>query len=235
MITSDAIQSSCRKLAATCLVFMVITGIYSAVPAAGSAVRTLYLIRHGEYDHDDTRDPDIGKGLVPLGVTQAELIAARLAAMPVTMTSLHSSSMTRARETAQIVGHLFPNLTLQSSRDLRECTPPTHREDIMAELAEEEATQCRLQLEQAFSHYFQLAQDSDAHDIIVCHGNVIRYFVCRALGEPTTPQGEVGCVHVNHRDDVLDACLKVDIFNGNACCVDKDVRVSIGGHFDHGL
>ena len=136
MTTPDAIQSSGRKLAATCLVIMVITGMYSAVPAAGSAVRTLYLIRHGEYDHDDTRDPDIGKGLVPLGVTQAELIAARLAAMPVTMTSLHSSSMTRARETAQIVGHLFPNLTLQSSRDLRECTPPTHREDIMAEETE---------------------------------------------------------------------------------------------------
>ncbi|MEJ2582932.1 MAG: hypothetical protein P8127_15065, partial [Acidobacteriota bacterium] len=39
-------------------------------------IRTVYLIRHGEYDHDDERDPEVGKGLVPLGVAQARIIGA---------------------------------------------------------------------------------------------------------------------------------------------------------------
>jgi hypothetical protein len=39
-------------------------------------VRTLYLIRHGEYDHADDRDPDVGKALVPLGVAQARILGA---------------------------------------------------------------------------------------------------------------------------------------------------------------
>jgi hypothetical protein len=38
-------------------------------------VRTLYLIRHGQYDHDDDRDPDIGKALIPLGIAQSKLVA----------------------------------------------------------------------------------------------------------------------------------------------------------------
>ena len=41
-----------------------------AVPSEteSTGVRTLYLIRHGDYDHEDDRDPDVGKALVPLGV-----------------------------------------------------------------------------------------------------------------------------------------------------------------------
>ena len=59
-----------------------------------------YLIRHGQYDHADKRDEYIGRGLVPLGIAQARLLAARLRAMPVEFTSLTSSTMTRARQTA---------------------------------------------------------------------------------------------------------------------------------------
>ena len=30
-------------------------------PEKADGVRTVYLIRHGEYDHDDERDPEVGK------------------------------------------------------------------------------------------------------------------------------------------------------------------------------
>ena len=145
-------------------------------------VRTLYLIRHGQYDHDDDRDPDIGKALVPLGIAQTRLVANRLKSLPVKMSSLISSTMTRARQTAVIINQDFPELELIQTRLIRECTPPTWREDIMDEEDPEELKICTDNLEVAFSQYFIPSPDEkDRNDIIVCHGNVIRYLVTKVL------------------------------------------------------
>ncbi len=144
-------------------------------------VRTVYLIRHGEYDKNDERDPDVGRALVPLGVAQARMIGARLRGLPVEMSSLHSSTMTRARQTALVIGEEFPDLELQTSRLIRECTPPTWREDVMAEEIEEDLQACTENLDQAFPIYFAPSPDADRHDIVVCHANVIRYFVTKVL------------------------------------------------------
>ena len=41
---------------------------------------------------------------------------------------------------------------------------------------------CSAQFEDAFAKYFVPSEDStDRHDVLVCHGNVIRYFVTRSL------------------------------------------------------
>jgi serine/threonine-protein phosphatase PGAM5 len=146
-----------------------------------NGVRTVYLIRHGEYDKSDERDPDVGRALVPLGVAQARIVGARLRGLPVEMTSLHSSTMTRARQTALVIGEEFPDLELQTSRLIRECTPPTWREDVMADETEADLQACTEQLEEAFPRYFEPSPDADRHDIVVCHGNVIRYFVTKVL------------------------------------------------------
>lgn len=45
-------------------------------------------------------------------------------------------------------------------------------------------------IEAAFRRYFYRAppeQNEDSFDVLVCHGNVIRYFVCRVLQFP--PEG----------------------------------------------
>ncbi len=144
-------------------------------------VRTLYLIRHGDYDSDDESDPTVGKALIPLGVAQARLVGARLRGMPVAFTSLHSSTMTRARQTALVIGEEFPDLQLQSSALISECTPPTRRKDVMEDETPDDLEACTRQLEEAFPVYFAPSPDADRHDIVVCHGNVIRYFVTRAL------------------------------------------------------
>lgn len=170
---------------AAMLVVMSATVIAAEPEATGDGVRTVYLIRHGEYDHEDERDPDVGRGLVPLGVAQARLVGSRLRALPVEMTSLHSSTMTRARETALVIGEEFPDLELETSRLLRECTPTTRREDVMAEENPADVQACTKQLEEAFPIYLSPSPDGDRHDIIVCHGNVIRYFVTRVLGVDT--------------------------------------------------
>ncbi len=149
--------------------------------AGDTGVRTLYLIRHGAYDTADQRDPDVGKALIPLGVAQARLLGARLRALPTPITSLHSSTMTRAHQTAAVIGEMFPELEVQQSRQLRECLMPTWREDVMRDEDPDEVAACLAQVEMAFTEYFRPAGPEDEHDIIVCHGNVIRYFVTRVL------------------------------------------------------
>lgn len=184
-----------RNTAIFCFAFglMILSGM-AVVPTAAvceetgkleTGVRTIYLIRHGHYDIDDERDPDVGRALIPLGIAQARLVAARLSSLPVKITSLHSSTMTRARQTAAVINQEFPELELHQTRLLRECTPPTWREDIMEELEDGEAEECQGQLEKAFAEYFVPSQDGDKHDVLVCHGNVIRYFVTKVLGVDT--------------------------------------------------
>lgn len=153
-----------------------------AQPAAGRGVRTLVLIRHGLYDQDDPRDPEVGRALTAEGREQARLTGARLAAWPDAIDALHASTMTRARETAAIIADSLPDLALRLTRDLRECTPPTERQDIMADLAPGEADSCRSRLDTAFTRFFRPSPDRDSTEILVCHGNVIRYLVCRTLG-----------------------------------------------------
>jgi serine/threonine-protein phosphatase PGAM5 len=160
--------------------------LVGVLAASGGAeepgTRWLYLIRHGFYDYHDERDPEVGKALVPLGVAQARLIADRLRALPVRISSLHSSTMTRAYETALVIGEEFLDLQITKYKQLSECVPPTWREDIMAEYESDELTACRDKLDAAFAEFFVPSSGEDRHDVVVCHGNVIRYFVTRVLG-----------------------------------------------------
>ena len=147
-----------------------------------NGTRTLYLIRHGEYDQTDERDAFTGRELTSLGIAQAKLLAARLKTMPVEFTSLTSSTMTRARQTAMVINQEFLELDLKQDSLIYECTPPTWREDVMADESESELITCKENIEQAFKKYFVPSPDeNDRHDLIVCHGNVIRYLVTKVL------------------------------------------------------
>ncbi len=157
------------------------------LPVSDQPLRTVFLVRHGEYAHTDDCDPAVECSLVALGRQQTRLAAARLDAMPVRFTSLQASTLARARETAAIIAEHFPELTLTLHDDLRECTPTTRRADIMASLAPGEADSCDSQLE-ALAHRLltPAAGPADENDIVVCHGNVIRWLVCRVLDvDPT--------------------------------------------------
>jgi serine/threonine-protein phosphatase PGAM5 len=159
---------------------------FNAQEQSQSGSRTIYLIRHGEYNSEDVRDPDVGKELVPLGIAQTRLLSSRLKSIGIEFNSLTSSTMTRARQTAMIINENFPELNLQQSKLIRECTPPTWREDIMADESKTELNECVENLEKSFKEYFIPPQDEkDRHDIIVCHGNVIRYFVAKVLNVDT--------------------------------------------------
>ncbi len=148
----------------------------------GKGLRTLILVRHGVYDEDDARDAEVGKALLSEGREQARLTGARLAAWPARVDVVHASTLTRARETAEIIARSLPGRNPEPDRDLRECTPPTYRKDVMAGLAPGEADSCAVQLERTFARYFRPSPARDSTEVLVCHGNVIRWLVTRALG-----------------------------------------------------
>ncbi|MBI5838065.1 MAG: histidine phosphatase family protein [Candidatus Eisenbacteria bacterium] len=152
------------------------------ITPAGHGTRVLYLIRHGIYDETDPRSERIGKALTPLGREQARIVGLRLAGLPSGVSHVHASTLTRARETAEIVVQALPGRGVEPDSDLCECTPATPRQDVMRDLAPGEADSCRSQLERVVVRYFRPTSGPDSSEALVCHGNVIRYLVCRALG-----------------------------------------------------
>ena len=150
--------------------------------AGENGTRTIYLIRHGEYTPQDDNIPDSENVLTPLGIAQARLVSARLKAMNIKFSSLTSSTMTRAKQTAMVINEDFPDLNLEESDIIRECTPPTWRKDVMAGVDTVHRVECVENLEKAFKEFFiPSPHEKDRNDIIVCHGNVIRYFVTKVL------------------------------------------------------
>jgi len=171
-----------RTLISALLLAVALPGSLAAADEpARDGVRTVYLIRHGDYDTADERDAEVGKALKPLGVAQARLLAARLRGMPVSFNSLTSSTMTRARQTALVISEEFPGLALESTPTISECTPTTWREDVMADENPDDVAACDARLDKAFTTLFAPTPEADRHDLVVCHGNVIRWFVTRAL------------------------------------------------------
>lgn len=153
--------------------------------ARAAAPRTLYLVRHGEYDHQDPRPPEEGKGLVPIGVAQARLLGARLRALGLPFDAFDASPLTRARQTAEVLAADLPGTPLRIVADLAECTPPTWRIEIVADEVAADLEACKSQLDRVFAERFVPSTDRERQELLVAHGNVIRYLVTRALGVDT--------------------------------------------------
>jgi serine/threonine-protein phosphatase PGAM5 len=150
--------------------------------AQGKGLRTIILIRHGVYDETDPRDAEVGKALLPEGREQARITGERLAGWPARIDVLRASTMTRARETAEIIARSLPGLTPVPDRDLRECEPPGNSGRAMAGLEPGDADSCAARIDGDFARYFRPSPALDSTEVLVCHGNVIRWLTCRALG-----------------------------------------------------
>jgi broad specificity phosphatase PhoE len=150
-----------------------------AIAAETQATRTLYLIRHGAYMPDPKADPVAGPSITPLGVAQARLAAERLDGMRVRFDSMTSSTMTRARETAAVMHETLAEVPFSESALLAECTPVTPAE-VQGPAVSEQAA-CTQRLDAAFAKFFAPAAGAERHDVLVAHGNVIRYLVAKSL------------------------------------------------------
>lgn len=168
----------------------------AVTPVAGSAavaaaplpggVRTIYLVRHGRYDTDDPRDERVGRGLVPIGVAQARLAGSRLRGLPFRFDEIVSSPLTRARQTAQLIAAELGAPAPRIDPDLEECTPPTRRAEIIADEKPEDLAACAARLDRLAARILRPSPAADRRELLVAHGNVIRYLVTRALAVDAT-------------------------------------------------
>jgi serine/threonine-protein phosphatase PGAM5 len=115
-----------------------------------------------------------------MGRVQAAHAARRICRLPVT--AIHCSTMLRAVQTAHIIAKGHRGLPLQRASLLRECVPslpPALRRG--SAVPTETIRRGRNQADRAYRRYFKRAPGQDTCDLLVCHGNLIRYLVCRAL------------------------------------------------------
>lgn len=156
-----------------------------------TATRHVILVRHGQYVH--SKDGPEFKVLTELGKEQAKMTGERLSALNINFDQLIISTKVRAHQTGTIIGESLPTIPQKLCSLLEEGSPYP----VVPSRAELETYEWNLmtfadnpRIEAAFRKYIHRAdvsQEKDSYDLLVCHGNVIRYFVCRALQFP--PEG----------------------------------------------
>lgn len=148
--------------------------------------RILYLVRHGNFDVRARPDHGLGGSLTALGRRQARLTAKRLSQLPID--AIYHSDMPRAAETAAIIAEHLPGAPIQSSRLLRECTPgmPQVFAEYFKDYPPEQLERERRQAERAYQKFFKLTRRGERREVLVCHGNIIRYFLARVMQAPAT-------------------------------------------------
>ncbi|XP_078027035.1 serine/threonine-protein phosphatase PGAM5, mitochondrial isoform X2 [Epinephelus lanceolatus] len=154
------------------------------------ATRNILLIRHSQYNLSGISDKE--RTLTPLGREQAEFTGKRLAELGLKYDVLIHSSMARATETANIISKHLSGLGVElvSCDLLREGAPIEPVPPVTHWKPDAVYHEDGARIEAAFRRYIHRAdpkQKEDSYEIIVCHANVIRYFVCRALQFP--PEG----------------------------------------------
>ncbi|XP_032665535.1 serine/threonine-protein phosphatase PGAM5, mitochondrial isoform X2 [Odontomachus brunneus] len=145
-------------------------------------VRHILLIRHGQY-HTDGKT-DIDRMLTDLGRKQADATGKRLAELNLPYSLIVRSTMTRALETSRIIEKNLLTIPVEDDSLLVEGAPIPPEPPIGHWRSEKHDGP---RIEAAFRKYFHRAdpsQENDSYTILVCHANVIRYFVCRALQFP---------------------------------------------------
>ncbi|XP_059091443.1 serine/threonine-protein phosphatase PGAM5, mitochondrial-like [Tigriopus californicus] len=171
--------------------------------ATPKSVRRVILIRHGQYDLSGQDDGQ--HHLTPLGFEQADRTGRRLAELledwktnwardkdgqqEKVRIRLYMSSMTRATETAQTILKHLPELDeVKSCNFIREGAPIAPVPGICKTLWNpdpKDFLEEGARIEAGFRKYMHRIpageEDIKTIDILVCHGNVIRYFLCRAM------------------------------------------------------
>ncbi len=192
------------------VVLPLLSGAAEVLPPAEQPTRTLFLIRHGLYDAVKDADDRTANALNPLGHEQAAFVAARLAALPLKFDSVTSSEFARARETGDIIA---AKLGLICARDalLNEAGPSR-----VGQAAKSEQAAADTQLAHAWAKYsVPVKVGPSTHEILVAHGNVIRWFVCRALGVDTQHwlNMEIANCSLTVIQIHADGSIKLQVFN----------------------
>ncbi|KAG7204674.1 hypothetical protein KM043_005089 [Ampulex compressa] len=163
-----------------------------------TSIRHLILIRHGQYHMEGKNDSE--RMLTELGRKQANATGKRLKELNFPYSSIIVSSMTRAQETADIINETLAHPNIVTDTLLVEGAPIPPEPPIGHWKSESNFFQDGPRIEAAFRKYFHRAephQKTDSYTILVCHANVIRYFVCRALQFPPEAWMRISLKHAS--------------------------------------
>ncbi len=149
------------------------------------AGRRLLLIRHGQYDEREEGTKD----LTALGRAQAKRIGKAL--VNDRIDAVFASTMLRARTTAALIAE-DRKLMVHSTPLLCECIPTK----IGFYIPPRTIAEGKKQADRAFARFFKKTKTTRT-ELIVCHGNIIRYFVARALGVPGTTWRKMAIFHAS--------------------------------------
>lgn len=142
------------------------------------AKKVIILVRHGQYHSASSKGLE---KLTVLGKRQAKLAAKRLKENK--RNRIIHSTMPRAVETAAIIKkELRYRGTFQSCDLLRECVPgfPKALRKKYGHTDAKKLANHKKQAEGAFRKHFKSPRRNSV-EVLVCHGNVIRYLICRSL------------------------------------------------------
>ena len=182
------------------------------------AQRMLYFVEHAEYESGVHPADGRGGGLTTRGCEQAARTAERLRALPISI--IHHSPLRRAVETASIIAARFPTAPLRQSALLRECFPsiPPVWEARYAHVTAAQRVRDHRQARWAFMAFCRPCTGVAGHELVVCHANLIRSIVCRAVQAP------------------LDTWIYIDVFHCgiSVIAVDASGQITLVSHNDTG-
>jgi broad specificity phosphatase PhoE len=148
--------------------------------------RYVYLVRHGEQqdaEHGLHDGPLSGRGL-----RQAAAIADRLSG--VSFSSVYTSPLQRAVETARVMTERMPTMQPLQSALLMDCIPagpsvdmPNDFETFFGSVTPEEIAAGEAQMADATAEWLSPSRD-DRHDLLITHNFVIAWFVREVFGAP---------------------------------------------------
>ncbi|MCB0031122.1 MAG: histidine phosphatase family protein [Anaerolineales bacterium] len=146
--------------------------------------KRIILVRHGQ-ENVAARRGELGGELTELGVRQARLTGERLSRLAVDR--IVASSLPRAAQTAALIADIVQIGPIEQSELLWEALPsiPAGYEHLFVGLAESgQVEQDLRRASAAYEHYILQMDDDSRCQLVVCHGNIIRYFVTRVRGLP---------------------------------------------------
>ncbi len=141
-------------------------------------VRTVFLIRHGEYRKRGEWG-ELGPPLTARGRKQARRTAKELEKYDVDC--IHASSLLRTQQTAEEIADVLGVTQVRYHKMLWEGYPtPIPGQKYEPEVRDHIRKQGK-RIDNAFARFFR-PSEKDSVEVIVAHGNVIRYFALRAVG-----------------------------------------------------
>lgn len=150
------------------------------------AERHITLVRHGRYDR--SAQVEGGGDLIADGIEQARMVAS-IIDQHNPVTHIYSSTQRRAVSTAHIIASRL-NLGFTQTDVLCEAVfhIPDHHDALHHQLegyTPEVVTAQRIRVVHAYAtHVIAPSSLHDEHDVLVAHGNIIRYFAVRAMKAP---------------------------------------------------